>query len=60
MSGYTSNAGSGSVDASEGAGQGGASPVASVLPATGGVLPIAGAAGLVILAAGLLFRRIPR
>ena len=49
--------GSGSVDASGGAVQGGASPMASVLPATGGVLPIAGLVGLVILAAGLLVRR---
>ena len=52
--------GSGSGDASGGAGQGGASPMASVLPATGGVLPIAGAAGLLIAAAGLLVRKISR
>ena len=52
--------GSGSVVASGGAGQGGASPVASVLPATGGALPIAGAAGLLIVAAGLPARRLLR
>ena len=52
--------GSGSVAASGSAGQGGASPVANVLPATGGVLPIAGLAGLALVAGGLLFRRITR
>ena len=61
--------GSGSVDASDGekaaeisasAPEGGASPAAKVLPSTGGVLPIAGVAGLLIVAAGLLVRRIFR
>ena len=52
--------GSGSVAASGSAGQGGASPVANVLPATGGVLPIAGLAGLALVAGGLLFRRVTR
>ena len=52
--------GSGSVVASDGAGQDSASPIASVLPATGGVLPIAGLAGLLIIAAGLLVRKISR
>ena len=71
VSGDTSNAnkggsgsvgadGSGSVDASGGAGQGGASPIASVLPATGGSLPIAGAAGALLILGGLVARRIFR
>ncbi|MDP9458494.1 MAG: YobA family protein [Actinomycetota bacterium] len=73
VSGDTANAnkgGSGSVDTSGGgaakdgtpsvAQEGGASPITSVLPATGGVLPAAGLVGLVIVAAGLLVRRISR
>ena len=61
VSGDTSNdKGGGSVVVSGGAVQGGASPMASVLPATGGVLPVAGAAGLLIAAAGLLVRKISR
>ncbi|MDP9486201.1 MAG: LPXTG cell wall anchor domain-containing protein [Actinomycetota bacterium] len=40
--------------------EGGTSPIANVLPATGGILPLAGLAGLVIVAAGLLVRRISR
>ncbi|MDP9480980.1 MAG: hypothetical protein M3R38_35835 [Actinomycetota bacterium] len=42
------------------AGQGGASPVASVLPATGGILPVAAAAGALLILGGLLARRIFR
>ncbi len=60
--------GNGSVDASDGekaaeiSGSANESSTSSakVLPATGGVLPIAGLAGLVILASGLLVRRISR
>ena len=61
--------GNGSVVASGGAAakgdapsvtQGGASPVANVLPATGGVLPMAGLVGLAIVAAGFLVRRLSR
>ena len=50
--------GNGSVDASGGgAVRGSASSATKVLPATGGVLPIAGLAGLVIVGAGLVVRR---
>ena len=61
--------GNGSMDASDGekaaeisasAPEGSASSAARVLPATGGVLPIAGLAGLLIVAAGLSVRRISR
>ena len=70
VSGDTSNAngsgkgsrvgagGNGSVDASGGgAVWGSASSATKVLPSTGGVLPIAGLAGLVIVGAGLVVRR---
>ena len=50
---------SGSVNTSGGAGQG-ASPIASVLPATGGILPVAGLAGLAMVASSLLVRRLIR
>lgn len=40
--------------------EGNASSAAKVLPATGGVLPIAGLTGLVIVAGGLLMRRFAR
>ncbi len=63
VSGDTNNANksaNGSVNASSGAGQGGASPVASVLPATGGILPVAAAAGALLILGGLVARRIFR
>ncbi len=73
VSGDTANAnkgGSGSVDTSGGgtakdgtpsvAQEGGASPVASVLPATGGILPVAAAAGALLILGGLVARRIFR
>ena len=60
VSGDTNNAnkgGNGSVDTSGGgAVRSGASSAAKVLPSTGGVLPIAGLAGLVIVGAGLVVR----
>ena len=63
VSGDTSNAnkdGSGSVDASGGAVRGGTSIVASVLPATGGIFPVAGAVGAMLIFGGLVARRILR
>ncbi len=64
VSGDTNDAntrgGNGSVDASGGAVQGGASPAVSVLPATGGILPVAAAAGTLLILGGLAARRIFR
>jgi hypothetical protein len=62
VSGDASNA---SADASASASGGGAvqssaSPAANVLPSTGGVLPVAGLAGIVLIVGGLLVRRISR
>ncbi len=70
VSGDASNASadasaSASADASASASGGGAvqssaSPAANVLPSTGGVLPVAGLAGIVLIVGGLLVRRISR
>ncbi|MDP9486212.1 MAG: hypothetical protein M3Q49_10610 [Actinomycetota bacterium] len=75
VSGDTSNANKGggsvdvgtnaSADASASASGGGtvhssASPAAKVLPSTGGILPVAGLAGIVLIVGGLLVRRIFR
>jgi hypothetical protein len=63
VSADTSNAnkgGNGSENASGDAGQDGDSPIASVLPATGGILPVAAAAGALFVVGDLITRRILR
>ncbi len=63
VSADTSNAnkgGNGFVTASGDAGQDSDSPIASVLPATGGILPVAAAAGALFVVGDLITRRILR